>query len=254
MDETPSVVIVSCSNTKPSSIIKLITKEKNLDPDPETGLIKLPWTLDTKYYNVTINLIGIDEMYKRTKEFNENVEAVIIHMDSNKESGLIDLNLWDELIKDSEPEIKILITNYCTNDTKISKTNALRWCLKQDFELIELYPTIDKSEQEEEIIKEKFGVDRIKEALETHVWPNLKLKKSDKVVTRNTNKNVKVITNDEMLESEGMDDFSDLFSQLHMMKDSFQSIPGNQRKKCAEEMVTAFWKAIGGEEEELLDI
>ncbi|XP_019869079.2 alpha- and gamma-adaptin-binding protein p34-like [Aethina tumida] len=253
MDDNPSIVIVSCSNTKPLSLIKLITKEKQLDPDPKTGIIKCPWIIDTKYYKATVNIIGIDEMYKRTPEFNENVDAVIIHMDSNKESGLVDLNLWDDLIKECEPEIKLLISNYCTNDTKITKTNALRWCLKHEFELIELYPTVDNTHTDEEIIKEKFGVDRIIEALQTHMWPNLEMKQNDKIPS---SKKIpkEVQENVEGTDQDGTDDFTELFSQFHMMKDSFQSMPANQRKKYAEDMVTAFWKAIGGEEEELLDI
>lgn len=46
-------------------------------------------------------------------------------------------------------------------------------------------------------------------------------------------------------------EFSELFSQLHIMKERVSNLPHDQRKECAEQVVLAFWKAIGGDEEEL---
>lgn len=59
---------------------------------------------------------------------------------------------------------------------------------------------------------------------------------------------------DSFLTDEGIDDFAELFQQLNVMKDSIQSMPIAQRHQCAEQMVTAFWKAIGGDEEEIVDL
>lgn len=50
------------------------------------------------------------------------------------------------------------------------------------------------------------------------------------------------------------DDFTELFAQLLSMKESVQSLPPNERKAHAEQVVTAFWKAIGGDEEELAEL
>ncbi|KAJ8949676.1 hypothetical protein NQ314_008137 [Rhamnusium bicolor] len=263
MDDLPSILVISCSNTKPKSLIKLITKV-NVNGDTENiGLIRQSWLIDTKYYTAEVNVFGLDKKYVRTEEFNKNVEALIIHMDSNKHSGLEDLAQWDILENDCNIEVKLLVSNYCTEDTKITKNSAIEWCLKRGFEFIELYPTINQSEQEDEVIKEKFGVDRIIEALQTHTWSNLTMKATNKYNKINTMKKVgkeeqsssTVAMNvDEFLTSDAADDFTELFSQLHLMKESLQSMPLSQRTQCAEQMVTAFWKAIGGEEEEILDI
>ena len=49
----------------------------------------------------------------------------------------------------------------------------------------------------------------------------------------------------------GEADFGELFSQLRDMKDNAASMPSDQRKIVAEQVVTAFWKAIGGNDSEI---
>jgi hypothetical protein len=57
---------------------------------------------------------------------------------------------------------------------------------------------------------------------------------------------------DELLgDSGGVAGFSSLFEQLHNMKEHVQGLPSDQRKACAEQVVMAFWHAIGGDEDEL---
>ena len=49
-------------------------------------------------------------------------------------------------------------------------------------------------------------------------------------------------------------DFGELFSNLRAMKEHAASMPSNQRRVAAEQLVTAFWKAIGGDPSEIDDI
>lgn len=49
-------------------------------------------------------------------------------------------------------------------------------------------------------------------------------------------------------------DFGELFSQLRAMKEHAAAMPSNQRRVAAEQLVTAFWKAIGGDPSEIDDI
>ncbi|KAF2882097.1 hypothetical protein ILUMI_24100 [Ignelater luminosus] len=276
-DQKPSIVIVSSSSTKPKSLIKLITGTTNISEDAEANSVWHPWQIDTKYYTADVNIYGITEQFVRTGEFNNTVEALIIHMDSNKESGLDDIQKWGEIENDCDPEIKLLVSNYCTAETKITKTKATEWCLKHGFELIELYPSVKKSNSDTEdceIIKEKMGVDRIIEAVQTHIWPNLIMKDKEKtgletdenikekqsIANTSTgkvdgsNNDINISLLNDFLTDEGTDDFTELFSQLHMIKESIKSMPTSQRKQCAEQMVTAFWRAMGGDEEEISDI
>ncbi|CAH1106375.1 unnamed protein product [Psylliodes chrysocephalus] len=255
MNNQPGIVIVSCSKTRPKSLIKLITKTQQIDENDLTpGLIMHPWNIDTKYYTAKVSLLGIETDVAMDKDVISSIEAVIIHMDSNNKTGLEDLKKWDFLDNDYNVDVKLLLANYCNDNTKVTKGQALEWCLKRGFEFIELYPTTEKP-GEDDIIPEKYGVDRVIEALHSHTWSNLVMKSK-----KNSNSsNTKVTTKENVdtknpLSSEHIDDFTDLFSQLQTMKDSLQGMPMNQRKQCAEQMVTAFWKAIGGEEEELLDL
>lgn len=49
-------------------------------------------------------------------------------------------------------------------------------------------------------------------------------------------------------------DFGELFSQLMVMKEQAASLPSDQRRAAAEQLVTAFWKAMGGESSEIEDL
>lgn len=265
MPQKPILCIVSSSNTKPKSLIKLITKCTEISNDTEPNKVSHQWIIDTKYYTANIDVFGIDESFIRNEDFNNNVEALIVHMDSNKETGLADLGKWDVLEKDCEPDIKIIITNYCSEETKVQKSKAIEWCLKRGYELIELYPNVSavKEEKDQDLIEEKFGVDRVVEVLQTHVWSNLVMKnKADSEPSNKINSGMECIkrTNDEevddvdILNNDGTDDFTELFAQLQIMKESIQSMPMRERKQCAEQIVTAFWHAIGGDEEEIADL
>jgi len=49
-------------------------------------------------------------------------------------------------------------------------------------------------------------------------------------------------------------DFEQLFSQFAAMKEIASTLTGDQRRKHAEKVTMAFWKAIGGDDDELADI
>lgn len=255
MNHTPSIVVVSSSSTKPKSLIRLIT-DNTEDEQEENNRISKQWKIDTKYYSAEVQFIGITKDYHRTEEFNENVEALIIHMDSNKTTGLEDLKDWESLENECNPEVKLLVSNYFTAQTKVTHSKAIEWCIKKGFELIELYPLNKiKTDKSEQIIQEKTGVERIIEALQVHMWPNLVMKENDTgKLNSNRNKKDDISAKAELVPEDGLDEFTDLFQQLHTMKDSLKSLSMHQRRQCAEKMVTAFWKAIGGDEDEIADL
>jgi len=53
---------------------------------------------------------------------------------------------------------------------------------------------------------------------------------------------------------DGKVDFEQLFSQFATMKEIARTLTGDQRRKHAEKVTMAFWKAIGGDEDELAGI
>lgn len=262
MEEIPCIVIASSSNIKPTSLIKLITKKTLIENDVDNkGILKHQWEIDTKYYIAKVLFVALEN--ESNIQDNLNVEALIIHMDTNKETGLEDLEKWESLESNYNLDVKILACNYCTENTKVTRRSAVEWCLKRGFEFVELYP--DKTLLDGDEMKEKEGVERIIEALESHTWSNLIMKgKNNLKQNLNTYKvydsiplnllDVPDTLSENSLMGDIKDDFTEIFSQLHMMKDSLQNMGVNQRKQAAEQMVTAFWKAIGGEEQELTDL
>lgn len=48
-------------------------------------------------------------------------------------------------------------------------------------------------------------------------------------------------------------DFGELYGQLMAMKEHAASLPTNERRLVAEQVVTAFWKAMGGDLLEIED-
>ncbi|KAK9875597.1 hypothetical protein WA026_009400 [Henosepilachna vigintioctopunctata] len=259
MDSKPSVLVLSSTTTKPKSLIKLITKTNSIIEEV-SGIVKQNWNIVTKYYTAEINFIGLENDFERNEEFNNNVEGLIIHLDTNKSTGLGDLKIWENIENDCDADIKLLIANYCNDETKICRTKAVEWCIKRGFEFIELYPSQSDNPEQESEFQEKVGVDRIIEALHSHTWSNLDLKSPQKIkvlknsVSEKHEKMQKVDNVESDNIEDSLDDFTELFSQLHTMRESLSSLPANQRKQCAEQMVTAFWKAIGGDEEEVADL
>jgi len=48
-------------------------------------------------------------------------------------------------------------------------------------------------------------------------------------------------------------EFANLLSRLNEVKEQAATMPSDQRKMCAEQVVKAFWNAIGGDEDEVFD-
>ncbi|XP_005098112.1 alpha- and gamma-adaptin-binding protein p34 [Aplysia californica] len=52
----------------------------------------------------------------------------------------------------------------------------------------------------------------------------------------------------------GVEEFEQLFMKLKVMKDKADTMPVDERKKYAEKVAVSFWKAIGGDEDEILGL
>merc|ERR1712227_513302 len=93
------------------------------------------------------------------------------------------IKTFGDLLKDDDIEIKILFateTERC-GEFEEDRKMVLQWCVENSFELVECYQTDDNED-----FPEKFGFERIKEALHTHIWPNMveKSRSADGVINR----------------------------------------------------------------------
>ncbi|XP_026471352.1 alpha- and gamma-adaptin-binding protein p34-like [Ctenocephalides felis] len=240
----PIVSVIGITDLSAENLVKGILRCDQLPLGTTLGnnITGYKWKIDTKYYNAEAYICPVDVNDNMPNDILQMVEALVIYFDAEQEDAISCLQSIEEKIKQYQAEILLLVCNSCSSNVS-SKTreSALNWCLKHHFELIELNPietskpTHEEDLEDDEIIPEKIGIDRVIEALHTHHWVNATMKGDPN--TEDTS-----------------DDFSELFSQLLSMKESVRSLPLNERKAHAEQVVAAFWRAIGGDEEELGEI
>ncbi|KAL7300617.1 hypothetical protein TKK_0006607 [Trichogramma kaykai] len=258
---------VSITSSNAERAKEIVTKmgAKHLSQMAESGLYSLD--IDNKYYSAQLLLCTNENLPSDPSKF----EALIFHCDLNTENCL---KQFDEqvmpIISNTDAEILLLVCDSISNSSLREKT--VEWCVTKKFELIELEQQADVMDFEDD--HSKYGIDRIVEVLEAHVWPNASFKSAEtKKHTQNAQKEVAEVG--EQLENidlsspqEVVDqlefkdvlenimdtnevDFGALFGQLQVMKEHAQLLPHMQRRVAAEQLVTAFWKAIGEDPSEI---
>ncbi|XP_033121837.1 alpha- and gamma-adaptin-binding protein p34-like [Anneissia japonica] len=350
----PCALIVSCCSYQPSCLVKQIIGTEEL-PDHSIvveQIIGYPWTVDNKYYTADIQLCTTTQKTIGTAEFAESVNAVVIITD-DKASSFSSVKQWMPFIEQMEPEIQILACVKFDDDGEVTRDTALHWCLEKSVELVELNSEEeDEDEEEDDGFAETIGVERIVQALNACMWPNMQLKERigfqatfmpGTVKVEDSEKGAKDETKREKQEDEnyepkgkteqdveqgtevevdsntghigdtctesatpdeasllseasgrstsekekgrkneakdkdqsksniidsmfggdmeliaalgnedpGDESFEHLFARMASMKEKANSLPPGERKKYAEQVAIAFWKAIGGDEDEI---
>ncbi|XP_011499439.1 PREDICTED: alpha- and gamma-adaptin-binding protein p34-like [Ceratosolen solmsi marchali] len=264
----PRVLISNSKRAKAKEIAsKMGAKYLSQQADMETYLLDI----DNKYYTAQILLCTTDNLSINLSNF----EALIFHYDLETGDSF---RLMSEqivpLLDRSEAEILLLVCNSIPNATV--REQVLEWCALRKFELIELEHSDPVEIMELEEDQSKYGIERIVEALETHMWPNINLKNCTRKNTQGSQFEVNEVGDqlenvclsnaqdiserlqmesvlDGIMNNEGAD-FGELFCHLRAMKEHAASMPSNQRRVAAEQLVTAFWKAIGGDPSEVEEI
>lgn len=276
MEPSPGVLVVSSDNNmEPFSIVKMILEKEGLPITSQTleGVDSYPWHISTKYYETDVTLYSLPKKMLLPQNLAEGVQAVIIFFDSLKNNGLEVVESWQSFLKDYEPDVSILLCNRCSA-TGVSKLSAQEWCVQNGFELVELDPEVDEEWEAEQDFVETTGIKRVVQALHAHVWPNLTLKQRKEPTSMSAllhggessgeNDLLRLDTLppelaegniedrlDELLGCESETDFYQLFGELQTMKERMSTLPNDQRKACAEQVVLAFWRAIGGDADEV---
>ncbi|XP_075215786.1 alpha- and gamma-adaptin-binding protein p34-like [Lycorma delicatula] len=283
-----SALFVSSASKHPDEIIKLIIGDGicNTPYHIEDGvsIAAYPWHVNTKYYVADIHLCSMAGKGLAPQHFASTVQAIVFYFDSNQSNGLETAEGWLPFLNEYDAEVKIMLCNRCHEKPVdgITKLSAQEWCVKKGFELVELDPEVDDEWEAEQDFVETTGIKRVIQALHAHVWPVLTMKDRKEPTSFNGLLHGGLTCSDdnnlsEELEdlhlgtgldqaniegkieelfgggdlSEGDMDFSTLFGQLQEMKERVSSLSNDQRKACAEQVVLAFWKAIGGDNEEI---
>jgi len=219
------------------------------------------------------------------------VQALLLLVNPAETNTLDKLEGWQEFVNEHSPEVRILVCENFTHPegTGISRQSSQEWCLRHGFELVELSP--EQLSDTEDDFPETTGVARIIQALHAHMWPNMSLKDKafksraptgdSKILdqamaamsmtsepeqasgSKVTGASSKEEIIDSLMESDlrlyeilGDDDgenlpFECMFEKLRRMKELAKDMPVDQRKIYAEKVAVAFWKALGGDEEEI---
>ncbi|XP_078481001.1 alpha- and gamma-adaptin-binding protein p34 [Ciona intestinalis] len=264
------LAILPTSGTSANKLIQDLQETENIKEhiSGET----YTWSLSNKYYMADVEVRVVKSQNLISEEFARKLEAVILLFDAKKTSdSLTAMKSWLPYIQTWECDIKLAVCERCCSvgeeDGEFIKREEVQlWCIDNGFELVELDPVLEDYDEYED-----YGITRIRRAIGAHTWTHMKLKenepkkrqdepkteKKDKEVVEPAANSLNMEEHiDAMLSNSNDDDqddadFEALFQKMHMFKQSAMSMPENSRKEYAEKVVSAFWKAIGGEEEEL---
>ncbi|XP_030832904.1 alpha- and gamma-adaptin-binding protein p34 [Strongylocentrotus purpuratus] len=176
---TPTALLVSCSpSIDAHSIMKKITE--NDAGTPFTPIAEevegYPWQLSNKYYTADILICIAEPCIMGSLSLGESMEGIVIAMDDKVESFKTAKSQW-AIVKEINPEVRILACKQFTKTPGVSKQVILEWCLENSFELVELErPENEDDEEEDGFGVEPYGVERIVSALHAHTWSNLEMK------------------------------------------------------------------------------
>ncbi|XP_008179086.1 uncharacterized protein LOC100167316alpha- and gamma-adaptin-binding protein p34 homolog isoform X1 [Acyrthosiphon pisum] len=248
--ELPCVYIYSCCDDDPLKTIKLMRNEENIEIcNNEGNILSNHWTIDCKYYTADINLCTSINLNELSDQFSNIIET---------------MNKCLPLVKRSQAEVLILLSEK-NIDGHVMSNNVFEWCRKNYFELIVLEEIADEMDTT--------GIERVKQALYAHHWPNLKAK------CQITNPSTKSIIEDSVINlqlSGGLSDLkmdteqeaeldSNLFTEMfegdfnffktidkvRKLKEQISAMPDEERKDAAEKTLTECWKAFFGDDVDL---
>ena len=199
------------------------------------------------------------------EEVLDTAEAIIYVFDVVNEDALKaleGLTKFDGFLEDQSPEIKLL---FCPAVSAEMEQVFLTWCMEHYFELVQI-PCSNKNiiitpdeDGDETLFNEKYGYDRVLQALECHMWP-YRVNKEDKpekeeefsdFVSNSAQTSSALNELEDMMKDEDGDSFEEMFANMARMKEVAGQLPDEERKAFAEKVAMSFWRSLGGEESEL---
>jgi len=214
------------------------------------------WPVQTKYFTADISVCCCPDHFfdnLTDVEFNE-VEAVLLIADVNDTTCLGKLKHVVSAVAEKDVDVRLLYScKEIVNTTHINEVMAL--CIDNEFELVE--DNDEAEEEEEDALEEKTGVDRVVEALKSHVWSNHVMNNGNKKTTTTTTTATDVMNNDiddvsgEVCGGKADEDeasFNELFGRFMEMKATADTLTGDERREYAAKVSLAFMDALGIEE------
>ena len=233
---------------------------------------------DNKYYRADVKLLiypvtnkneklGIKKVIDQILRVVPSAQAIIVIIDDNTQSWSLLQEMWsDKISQESNADVQLaLVFGSESNLSNNDNTNFL-WTVREHFEYIPMNIQDGCDSDGESILKDKFGIPRMLEALQTHVWINIKMKDNSSPRIPNVTDTTKLPQNgsdnfdlksadkidsllDEMsieseLNKEDDNSFEKLFGSIMEMRKKAADMEGDERKDYAEKIVNLFMNAI----------
>lgn len=215
-------------------------------------------SFDNKYFSVDVELVFDTQI--PVEEIADTVEAFVYIIDepsSDVKSVFLDIDNFKDFLSEVDPAVKLLLINAEASDFE---SEFLEWCVRNEFEFIK-YVTSEDPSAEEGLMGSAEGMGRVRAALECHMWPyrtmrnNKPPKPSEEFgeyVSNSNGAGSTLADFETLLESDDLAEggFENLFSNMMRFKEVAGQLPGDERKRFAEEVAMSFYRAMGGSDEE----
>eukprot|EP01116_Phalansterium_solitarium_P020062 TRINITY_DN5810_c0_g1_i1.p1 TRINITY_DN5810_c0_g1~~TRINITY_DN5810_c0_g1_i1.p1 ORF type:complete len:346 (+),score=60.84 TRINITY_DN5810_c0_g1_i1:61-1098(+) len=150
-----------------------------------------PSKLDTKYYSADVEYWNINvELLDSSADASvgEVADALVLVFDVFQESSFQKIQRWLPFVERHSPSVLLCVgsfesesnpdahRDYFTSDSYASHTD---WCLDNGLEFVAMVETPGNdadSDEASSAFKERFGLERITEALHSHMWPGMVFK------------------------------------------------------------------------------
>eukprot|EP01120_Amphizonella_sp_Union-15-10_P009881 TRINITY_DN3838_c0_g2_i1.p1 TRINITY_DN3838_c0_g2~~TRINITY_DN3838_c0_g2_i1.p1 ORF type:complete len:282 (-),score=69.86 TRINITY_DN3838_c0_g2_i1:82-927(-) len=187
-------ILVSGTHTNQKAFVQNLLKQK--PPTKWKGQETFEiceYHLKTKYYTAEVEFWVSGRTYlpeSLTSTMGQTSDALIFLFEpSQVKIALSELSKWSSFIESFNPSVLLCVCDNSDLDpNSIETTEYSSWCVDNGLEFLLTKPS--EIEVDEDNSREKQGMERIMEALETNLWQNLKELKSVTPSTSFTETNV----------------------------------------------------------------
>ena len=238
---------------------------------------------DNKYYYADVELLiypvtnkneklGIKKVIDQILRVVPSAQAIIVIIDDNTQSWSLLHEIWsDKISQESNADVQLAMVFGNNSDLSNSENPNFLWTVREHFEYISMNVQKESDIDGESILKDKFGIPRMLEALQTHIWTNIKMKD-------NSSPQIPVVTDKSKLPQNGSDkfdlksevkidslldemsveselnreddnSFEKLFGSIMEMRKKAANMEGEERKDYAEKIVNLFMNAIPSDDD-----
>jgi len=182
--ELPSILVVgdqSISNT----LIRRLTQNES-QKSTVNDIDVYPFRLITKYYEAEVEFLLVGHQTIIQKQLQKQAEVFIFVFNEKQYQSFAVLKEWLPFIEENNFGVILCVATTSNNGESITISDQVhrqklieltKWCNKKGIEFISTDTRLQEEPDEDEgPFTERIGIERMMEALSTHMWPNMEYK------------------------------------------------------------------------------